>query len=66
MNDQTLLVVWTIQNSSAPDDITDYWEACSNIYEANRRYDEVLALDNIYIANICKVIRSTDYECEPE
>jgi len=63
-----ILVVFSRKDKSFSDfsqsEITDHWEAFQDLETAKERYDELIGQDDLYIANICNVIRSTDYATE--
>jgi hypothetical protein len=63
------LVVYTLMMPTycsrlKPDDVTDHWEAHDTLEKATARYEALIERDDIYIASICSIVRSTDYDSE--
>ena len=43
----------------------DHWETAETLAEARKRYAEIVAQDDTYIASITAVVQSTDYTAVP-
>ena len=58
------IVCWTKQRrtgfSSTED--TDHWECFEELSEAKKRYAEIVKRDDTFVASICSIIESTDYD----
>ncbi|CAB4197174.1 hypothetical protein UFOVP1304_48 [uncultured Caudovirales phage] len=57
----TILLVYSLEIEGSSEDITDHWEVCDSMAEAERLYEEILCREDVYSASICGVIKSTDY-----
>jgi hypothetical protein len=59
------LVVWT--QTQEPEGVwdathTDGYEVFDTLEKAEEKYNELIKLDDTYMAHICTVVRSTDYD----
>jgi len=60
------IVVWAILDNQTEIECTDdYFEVFDSRNEAEKRYAEVLEMDDLYTASLCKPIKSTDHENLP-
>jgi hypothetical protein len=58
-----ILLVYSLDIEGSTE-VTDHWVTCDSMAEAERQYAVLLELPNLYVANICRVLKSTDYDVE--
>jgi len=62
----TVLVVYSLRNPQYPDNsrdpLIDHWAAHESLEDATAHYKRLIEQNDLYIVNICSIIRSTDYE----
>ena len=65
--EEIYIVAWSVVNGEGKD-VTDYWERCETLKEAQEKYNKVLEElkwllefnESIYTASIAKEIQSTE------
>jgi len=57
-----ILLVWTVRNLNGKE--SDNYLAFDTLDEAKERYAEIVKRDDTFVASICSIIESTDYDLE--
>lgn len=63
------LLVWTEchEGREGEAQYEDHWIAYETYMECTEHYDRLLQQDEVYVASVCTVVESTDYEgIEPD